>query len=116
MSRRYVFISTMAGTMRPSEARIGHVRNYAPGELEAKLEAAGVTVRWSRGWGFPFYSPAYRTIVEWLPSGPPGGTVGRIGPIGRIAAAALYQLYRLNRPGRGDVLSVLGEVAPDPGR
>lgn len=114
MSARYVFVSTMAGRMRPSERHIGHVRNYDREELRQKLTAAGLEVRWIRGWGFPFYSPIYRTLVELLPGGPPSGSVGGFG---RIAAALLYQLYRLNWPGRGDVISALATVrrqAADP--
>ena len=104
MSAGYVFISTMSGRMRPSELTIGHVRNYSRLELRRKLELAGLEVLDVYGWGFPFYSPLYRTVCEWLPSGPP---TGRVGPIGRVVADAIYQLYRLNWPRRGDVLSAL---------
>jgi SAM-dependent methyltransferase len=108
MCRKYVFTSTIAGRMRPSEPAIGHVRNYSAGELRQKLELAGLDVLWVRGWGFPFYSPLYRSAAELLPGGPPSG---RIGPVGRLFAAALYQLYRLNVPGRGDVISALARPA-----
>lgn len=104
MVRRYVFISTIQGLMRASELKIGHVRNYSPVELRCKLERAGLEVIWMEGWGFPFYSPIYRTLTEWLPNGPPSGPMG---PLSRVAAVGLYHLYRLNWPGRGDVLSVL---------
>jgi 2-polyprenyl-3-methyl-5-hydroxy-6-metoxy-1,4-benzoquinol methylase len=104
MSSGYVYISTMAGRMRPSERSIGHVRNYSDVELRTKLELAGLEVLWMRGWGFPFYSPLYRTAAEWLPSGPPSGQVGTFGA---LVARGLYQLYRLNVPGRGDVISAL---------
>jgi SAM-dependent methyltransferase len=107
MASRYVFTSTMAGRMRPSERLIGHVRNYSADELRRKLVDAGLDVVWIRGWGFPLYSPLYRTLVEFLPAGPP---TGRVGPIGRFLAATLYQIYRLNVPGRGDVLSALARV------
>jgi 2-polyprenyl-3-methyl-5-hydroxy-6-metoxy-1,4-benzoquinol methylase len=107
MATKYLFVSTMAGRMRPSERWIGHVRNYSPAELREKLERAGLDVVWIRGWGFPFYSPIYRSLVELLPQGPPSG---RVGPIGRALAAALYALYRLNVPGRGDVISALASV------
>ncbi|HEY0592503.1 MAG TPA: methyltransferase domain-containing protein [Thermoanaerobaculia bacterium] len=107
MSRRWVYVSTIRGTMRPSEASIGHVRNYAPGELEARMEAAGLRVVRSRGWGFPFYSPLYRTAAELLPGGPPEGAVTGLR---RIVADALFHLYRLNVPGRGDVITVLAET------
>ena len=104
MARRWVLVSTMQGRMRASERAIGHVRNYAAGELPAKMERAGLHTERVWGWGFPFYSPLYRSAVEWLPGGPPEGPVGRLG---RAAAIALYHLYRLNWRGRGDVLNVL---------
>jgi SAM-dependent methyltransferase len=107
MAAGWVFTSTIGGRMRPSELGIGHVRNYSQVELRRKLELAGLQVRWVRGWGFPFYSPAYRSLAELLPGGPPSGQIGRAG---RLAADALYQLYRLNVPGRGDVLSALAAV------
>ena len=107
MAAKYVFTSTMAGRMRRSEPAIGHVRNYSKIELRRKLELAGLDVLWLRGWGFPWYSPLYRTAAEWLPGGPPSGQLTR-GT--RAAAAALHGLYRLNVPGRGDVISALARV------
>lgn len=108
MSRRYVFVSTMQGRMRTSELHIGHVRNYSVVELHRKLDSAGLKPLQTYGWGFPFYSPFYRTIVEWMPGGPPTGPMGGAS---QLAAKALYQIYRLNWPGRGDVLSVLAARA-----
>lgn len=107
MSRAFVFVSTIGGRMRPSERAIGHVRNYTREELKAKLERAGLRPLWLRGWGFPFYSPLYRTLAELLPAGPPSGEVG---PVARLGGAVLYQLYRANLPGRGDILSALARV------
>src|SRR5712691_5543536 len=107
MSRRYVFISTIAGRMRRSEVLTGHVRNYSTAELTSKLVSAGLRVVDIRGWGFPFYSPLYRSVVEWLPGGPPAGPVGRWSQIG---ANMVYHLSRLNWPGRGDVISALAET------
>jgi 2-polyprenyl-3-methyl-5-hydroxy-6-metoxy-1,4-benzoquinol methylase len=107
MSAGHVFISTMSGRMRPSEIGIGHLRSYSRLELSRKLERAGLEVVDMYGWGFPFYSPFYRTLCEWLPGGPPAG---RVGPVGRIVAKLIYHLYRLNFPGRGDVLGALARV------
>jgi SAM-dependent methyltransferase len=111
MSHNYVFISTVQGRMRPSEIAIGHVRNYSEPELRRKLESAGLEVLKVTGWGFPFYSPIYRSLAEWLPGGPPSGTVG---PIGKIAARTLYHIYRLNWSGKGDVISALARVHQAP--
>lgn len=107
MARRYVFISTLAGTMRASEVLTGHVRNYSAVELRRKLEVVGLRVIDVHGWGFPFYSPIYRSLIELLPGGPPAGPAG---PLGRFMANLLYELYRLNWPRRGDVLSAMAEV------
>ena len=104
MTGRYLYVSTIQGRMRRSELAIGHVRNYSPVELRVKLERAGLEVVRLWGWGFPFYSPLYRTVAEWLPGGPPAGPVSSAG---QAVAALLYQLYRLNWPGRGDVLSAV---------
>ena len=104
MAELYVLTSTIGGRMRSSEVGIGHVRNYSRVELGRKLELAGLEVLWVRGWGFPFYSPLYRSLAEQLPGGPPSGSMGAFG---RKAACALYHLYRLNVAGRGDVLSAL---------
>ncbi len=110
MARRYVFISTIGGRMRRSELNTGHVRNYSRAELSGKLERAGLRTVRVEGWGFPFYSPIYRSLVEMLPGGPPAGPAG---PFSRLGARFLYQLYRINVRGQGDVLSALAEV---PGR
>jgi SAM-dependent methyltransferase len=107
MAARYVFISTLGGRMRASETLTGHVRNYSAVELRRKLEVVGLRVLDVHGWGFPFYSPLYRSLIEMLPGGPPAGPTGSTS---RALARALYQVYRLNWPRRGDVLSALAEV------
>ncbi len=112
MAGRYVYTSTISGRMRRSERAIGHIRNYSAVELARKHELAGLEVLWVRGWGFPFYSPVYRTIAEFLPGGPP---TGQVSGLGRAVANGLYQLYRLNMHGRGDVISLLARVIPPSG-
>ena len=104
MSRQWVLISTIQGRMRPSEIAIGHVRNYSTVELRRKLELVGLEVIDISGWGFPFYSPLYRSLVEWLPGGSPAGPMSAAS---RFAARLLYHLYRLNWPRRGDVITAL---------
>jgi SAM-dependent methyltransferase len=108
MAKRYVVVTTMCGRMRRSEAGIGHLRNYSPEELRAKAAAAGLEVVDLFGWGFPFYTPLYRSVVEWLPGGPPTGAMSRVS---RAAASVLYQLYRLNLPRRGEVTTLIARPA-----
>jgi SAM-dependent methyltransferase len=104
MAKRWVLVATMRGRMRPSELAIGHVRNYSDAELRAKAEQAGLDVLEIYGWGFPFYSPLYRTAIEWLPSGPQGGDFGIVQ---KSIANLLYYLYALNIPRHGDVVTML---------
>jgi SAM-dependent methyltransferase len=104
MANRWVLVTTMRGRMRRSEPAIGHLRNYSNGELHRKAADAGLDVVDLYGWGFPFYSPLYRTVVEWLPGGPPRGPMGREQ---RTVASLLYLLYCLNVPRWGDVVTML---------
>ena len=104
MAKKWVLVATMRGRMRRSELSIGHFRNYSNAELRAKAEWAGLEVVDIFGWGFPFYSPLYRSVAEWLPGGPP---VGSFGLAQRTIANFLYHLYGLNIPRRGDVVTML---------
>jgi ubiquinone/menaquinone biosynthesis C-methylase UbiE len=104
MAKQWVLVTTMRGHMRPSEKLIGHLRNYSDQDLREKAASAGLEVVDIFGWGFPFYSPLYRTVVEWLPGGPPQG---KIGTRQQMLANALYRLYALNIPRCGDVVTML---------
>jgi SAM-dependent methyltransferase len=104
MAKHWVIVTTMRGHMRASEKSIGHLRNYSDNDLRGKAARAGLEVVDLFGWGFPFYSPFYRTVVEWLPGGPPQG---KIGTKQLAFADVLYRLYSLNIPRRGDVVTML---------
>jgi 2-polyprenyl-3-methyl-5-hydroxy-6-metoxy-1,4-benzoquinol methylase len=104
MAKRWVLVATMRGRMRPSEALIGHMRNYSDKDLREKAARVGLEVVDIFGWGFPFYSPLYRTMIEWLPGGPPEGNFGTLQ---KTIANFLYHLYALNIPRRGDVVTML---------
>jgi SAM-dependent methyltransferase len=107
MTRRHLVLATMAGDFeryRSWEEQVGHLRNYRPGELEAKLEGLGATVRRARYWGYPFYSPLTRLMQNrWRAQ-------ASFGPAARAAAYALYALYALNSNRRGDLLIVHATV------
>lgn len=112
MSKRYVLVATMQGRMRKSEAHIGHVRNYTRRGLESQMRRAGFKIEKVVEWGFPFYSPIYRTLSEFV-----GGAEAKNssnGRSGRLIAGALFQIYRLNSSRHGDVLTILGSVDDGP--
>jgi SAM-dependent methyltransferase len=106
MATHWVLVTSMCGTMRPSEEHIGHLRNYSFDELREKAAVAGLEVVDLFGWGFPFYSPVYRSLIELVPGGPPTGPMGGGS---QLVARALHALYKLNVPRRGDVVTMLAK-------
>ncbi len=106
MTGRYLLMSTLQGRMRPYERAVGHYRNYAPGELAAKIEATGLTVRRVVEWGFPFFSPLYRDLFR---ATGVKAAEGSFGPGRRLLADLLFQVFRLNSWRRGDYIFVLAE-------
>lgn len=107
MCGAFCLVGTMQGRMRRSEATVGHLRNYRRQELAEKMTRAGFAVERVIEWGFPFYSPLYRSAIEYV--GGQAVSVGN-GRRERLAAAALYHLYRLNSSRRGDVLMMLARA------
>lgn len=113
MTARYLIVSSPQGRIRKFEvAEMGHVRNYARGELAGKLKAHGLTPVRIIEWGFPFYSPLYRNLLELLGG---RGTGGTFGPGRKAISRLLYGLFLLNSSRRGDEVIILacpGETSP----
>jgi hypothetical protein len=97
------------GKMRKNETSIGHVRNYAVGELRQKIEAVGFEIAEIIEWGYPFYSPLFRDIISLLP-GSQEFSYGRYDVTKKIASQILYSLFTLNRSDKGDVIFVLAKA------
>ena len=110
MACKYLLVSTPQGRMRQFERQVGHVRNYAPGELVNKIESSGFTVLSVVEWGFPFYSPLYRNFLDLTGS---KGTTGEFGPFRKLIAKLIYVLFSLNSSKRGDEIFVLAVVDED---
>jgi SAM-dependent methyltransferase len=106
MCGRHLVLTTIAGDFeryRAWDEQMGHVRNYARGELEGKLSDAGFAVRQAIYWGWPFYTPIARTLQNGMTSEP------EFTPATRALAWAMHKLYYLNSSRRGDVLIVHAE-------
>ena len=104
MTGRRLVLATVGGDYerhRPWEEQVGHVRNYGPGELEARLEEAGFAVERTVRWGFPFYSPLVRRLQNGMRAEPSYSAATR------LVARATYALYFLNSARRGDLLIAL---------
>ena len=109
MTGRYLLLGTVAGNYQKYKAweqLMGHVRNYLPGELERKLSRAGFDVVKAVYWGFPFYSPISRNLLNINPR----VGVGEYGLATRIMTKLLCWLYFLNSSRKGDILVILASV------
>lgn len=109
ITRKYALIATVQGRMRRNEKSIGHVRNYAYGELQQKIESAGFEILQTVEWGFPFYSPLFRDAISLLP-GSEEFSYGKYNTIKKVISHILYSLFLLNRSDKGDVIFVLAKV------
>jgi trans-aconitate methyltransferase len=107
MTGRYLVVTTIGGNYeryRSWETQMGHVRNYARGELEQKLRRAGFGIERAIYWGFPFYNPLARTLQNRMTSKPSYGWTTR------LIAEVMYGLYFLNGRRKGDLLIVLASA------
>jgi SAM-dependent methyltransferase len=108
MTEGHLLIATIGGDYeryRPWEEQVGHVRNYGPGELDAKLRAAGFAPERSLKWGFPLYSPLARRLQNRMRA------THQLSPAARLSARVMYLLFFLNSSRRGDLLLTLARPA-----
>ena len=107
MTGKHLLVTTIAGNFeryRAWDEQMGHVRNYAVGELEEKAGAAGFEVDRAIYWGFPFYSPIARILQNRMTSEPSYGLATR------VLARLMYAAYFLNSRRRGDLLILLAST------
>lgn len=107
MTGKYLIVSTPQGRMRRFEAEVGHVRNYAHGELVHKLEQNGLDIVRVIEWGFPFYSPLYRNFLDLMGG---RGTTGKFGLTRKLISEVIYHMFMFNSWSRGDAIVVLAKV------
>jgi SAM-dependent methyltransferase len=103
MTGRDLLVTTVGGDFeryRAWDERVGHVRNYAEGELEEKLRRAGFEPRTTIRWGFPFYSPLARRLQNRMT------LTSEMTPSTKLLARIAYGVYFLNSRRRGDLLVV----------
>ncbi len=110
MTGKYLVVSTPQGRMRRFEAEVGHVRNYAYGELVHKLEQNGFGIVRVIEWGFPFYSPLYRNFLDLMGG---RGATGKFGLTRKLISKVIYHMFMFNSWKRGDEIVVLAELQPD---
>ncbi|WP_420264342.1 class I SAM-dependent methyltransferase [Candidatus Magnetominusculus dajiuhuensis] len=107
MTGTYLLLSTLQGKMREFERYIGHVRNYKLDDLKQKIISSGFKLITTIQWGWPFYSPLYRNILEHL--GVQRHTEGEYGFLKRAVCILLYKLFSINSHNRGDMVFILAK-------
>lgn len=113
MTSGHLVVTTIAGDFeryRAWEEQMGHVRNYARGELEGKLRRAGFTPVKTIYWGSPLYSPVGRWLQRGMTS------EASFGRAKRALAQFMYRLYFLNSRRKGDLLIALARADGEPTR
>jgi len=109
ITEKYALIATVQGRMRSKEKFIGHVRNYAYGELKQKIESTGFEVLQIIEWGYPLYSPLFRDTVNLLPYSEQF-SYGKYNILKKLFTHILYFLFLLNRSDKGDVIFILAKT------
>ncbi|MEW6102530.1 MAG: class I SAM-dependent methyltransferase [bacterium] len=105
MTNKYLIITTIQGRIRESEKMIGHVQSYTRESLVEKLKNAGFASISIIEWGFPFYSPIHRFLLDKSPQ----ITEGRFGVFRKVLSQIVYFLFYLNLSCKGDILIILAK-------
>ena len=93
-ANRYLLLSFPTGRMRPFEANVGHLRNFAKGEIETELALMKFRPLHVAYAGFPFFSPLYRDLCQLTNAGDAAFTRGSYGPGRKFVAAVIYAVFR----------------------
>lgn len=105
---KYFLLTTLQNRMRGFEKNVGHVRNFQKNELIKELNNTGFEVIKIIEWGFPFYSPIYRSLF--FIKGVEAFTYGKYGLFKKIIASLIYYLFFLNLSRVGDTLILLCKI------
>jgi len=101
---KYIIITAPIGKMGAEDLQVGHVRRYSKNGIVNKLENAGFEIIELREWGFPFYSPMYRSIIKHTAE---ESRSGKFGIMRKLISTMLYYIFMLNILDKGDRLVIL---------
>jgi len=108
MTARYFLLTTLQGRMREFEKNVGHVRNFNKKELSDDLSNSGFEIIKIIEWGFPFYSPFYRSLFNI--KGVEKFSYGEYNLFKKIISTLIYFIFYLNTSKYGDYLVILCKV------
>lgn len=101
-----IIISVPSGKYGKDDEIQGHYRRYSSKEMIEKLILAGFKIIKYENWGFPFYSPIYRFLMDKTTQ---EQKTGKVTFFKKIISEFFYGLFLLNLPGHGDRLFVLAK-------
>lgn len=101
MSRQLI-VSVPGNKFKREDTHAGHYRRYTRQSLRDLLEKAGFQVVSVEEWGFPFFSPLYRRLMDIVPY--ESRTGNKITPRQRLVGDVLHKLFFLNVVNKGDEL------------
>jgi trans-aconitate methyltransferase len=93
-ARQFVLLSFPTGRMRSYEKEVGHLRNFAAGEVEQFMARSGFERTRILYAGFPFYSPLYRELCNLTHAASNSFSTGTYGTQQKLASSILYPLFR----------------------
>jgi len=102
-----IIITVPSGKYGEDDKVQGHYRRYSKKEMMLKLRKVGFKVVRIENWGFPFYSPFYRFVINRVHHDDRVGM--KLSGSKKIVSHLLYCLFFFNVPGYGDRLFVLAE-------
>lgn len=102
---KYFLLTTLQNRMRGFEKNVGHVRNFQKNGLIQELNNTGFAIIKIIEWGFPFYSPIYRSLFS--VKGVEGFTYGKYNLFKKIVTSFIYYLFYFNSFRKGDTLIIL---------
>jgi hypothetical protein len=101
---KMVVISVPLGKYGEDDRIQGHYRRYTEDDIVLKLESVGFKILKKEKWGFPFYSPIYRFLIN---KSKEEYRVGKVTLFKRAVSEFFYRLFFLNMNNKGDRLFVL---------
>lgn len=96
-----VVFTVPAGEYRDDDEQVGHYRRYSRSEFRNKVEDAGFEIVSIRNWGFPFYSPCYRLMIQ---NTSDEMRSGEYGTTRKAVSELIYYAFKLNVFDKGDRL------------
>ncbi len=104
---RHLIVSVPGNTFKREDTLAGHYRRYTTESLAELLSNAGFQVLEASEWGFPFFSPLYRLLMDVAPH--EARTGNQLTWQQRVIGEILHAIFFLNVVKKGDQLFAVAQ-------